>query len=391
MTLRARLLPVVLLVGLTACASSMRDAPTSSLPEPAAAAMAAPMSKTGNVDSGVLQGAPYRIDVPADWNGELVMFLHGYEPVGVPRPDPWPRDAFAEQMLAKGYAVAGSGYATQGWAVAEAVADNQRLREHFIAGHGEPRRSWLVGISMGGQIVLASAEAYPDEYAGALSMCGVNAPAYELFTQGALAPLVAFEVLFPRVLPQAPGGLADPSLPPMVDPAVIEAALHGNEAKAKLLAQRFDILREDLAGALMLQYVALREVATRAGGFPVDNRDYVYTGFGDDAAFNAAARRYTGDAKAMDYLQRNAPLTGRVATPVVLLSNRDDPTVPARFGARYTQRVREAGAERLLTVLPRVGKGHCALTPQDVDGAFATMLSVGKSPDKGGPAERRGQ
>jgi len=35
--------------------------------------------------SGELQGAPWRLDVPAQWNGELVMLAHGYEPVGVPR------------------------------------------------------------------------------------------------------------------------------------------------------------------------------------------------------------------------------------------------------------------------------------------------------------------
>jgi len=38
--------------------------------------------------SGELQGAPWRLDVPADWNGDLVMLAHGYEPVGVPRTTP---------------------------------------------------------------------------------------------------------------------------------------------------------------------------------------------------------------------------------------------------------------------------------------------------------------
>ena len=329
MTPRRLLLPLLLSAALlAACTSNVRDEPTAAASDAAQASPAAPATTKESTDTGTLQGAPYRIDVPAQWNGELVLFLHGYEPVGTPRPDPWPRDAFAESLLGKGYAVASSGYSTQGWAVAEAVADNERLRQHFVTRFGAPSRSWLVGLSMGGQVVLASAEQYPHVYAGVLSMCGVNAPAHELFTEGVLAPLVAFDTLFPRVLPQAPGGLADPSLPPMADPAAIEAALHGDEAKAQRLVQRFDILREDLAGALWLQYLALREVATRAGGFPVDNHGYAYTGFGDDAAFNAAVRRYTGDPTAMVYLGRNAPLTGRIHTPVVLQSNNNDPTVP---------------------------------------------------------------
>jgi hypothetical protein len=242
---------------------------------------------------------------------------------------------------------------------------------------------------MGGQVVLASAEQFPHAYAGALSLCGVNAPAHELFTDGVLGPLVAFDTLFPRVLPQAPGGLADPSLPPMVDPAVIEAALHGDEAKAQRLAERFDIPRDGLSGALMLQYLALRELTTRAGGFPVENLDYAYTGFGDDAAFNAVVRRYKGDPKAIDYLRRNAPLTGRIGIPVVLQSNNNDPTVPRRFGNRYAQRVQEAGAGHLLTVLPPVGDGHCGLQPREVDAAFDAMLgAVGKATANG---EARGR
>ncbi|MBL8880444.1 MAG: hypothetical protein JNG88_15125, partial [Phycisphaerales bacterium] len=43
-------------------------------------------------DTGTLAGAPYRIDIPAEWNGELVVLAHGFEPVGVPRDTPWPAD-----------------------------------------------------------------------------------------------------------------------------------------------------------------------------------------------------------------------------------------------------------------------------------------------------------
>jgi len=41
-------------------------------------------------DTGALADAPYRIDIPADWNSELVLLAHGFEPVGVPRASPWP-------------------------------------------------------------------------------------------------------------------------------------------------------------------------------------------------------------------------------------------------------------------------------------------------------------
>ena len=56
--------------------------------------------------SGELQGARWRLDVPAGWNGELVMLAHGYEPVGVPQPSPMPaNDSTAPRTAAPPAAV----------------------------------------------------------------------------------------------------------------------------------------------------------------------------------------------------------------------------------------------------------------------------------------------
>jgi hypothetical protein len=66
------------------------------------------------VANGVLQGAPYRIDIPAHWNGSLVMLMHGYEPKGMPRSEPWPQNEAAPVFLQRGYAVAASAYSSQG-------------------------------------------------------------------------------------------------------------------------------------------------------------------------------------------------------------------------------------------------------------------------------------
>ena len=32
--------------------------------------------------AGVLKGAAYMVEVPANWNGKLVMFAHGYAGIG---------------------------------------------------------------------------------------------------------------------------------------------------------------------------------------------------------------------------------------------------------------------------------------------------------------------
>lgn len=330
-----------------------------------------PPSATGQT-TGILEDSPYRIDIPANWNGELVMLLHGYEPKGTPRQEPWPGNEAAPLFLAKGYAIAAPAYSTQGWAAAEALPDIERLRQHFVATYGEPRRSWLVGFSMGGHLALAGIERQGEHYDGALSLCGVNMPATTLFSKAVLTTLVAFAYYFPGVLP---ADLAAPDAPPMIDRGTVEVALKSGEAKAALLSKRLDIERAYLPGALMLNYLALREMQARAGGFPADNSDTIYSGFADDAAFNKGVQRHEGAPEALAYVARNANLTGEIDDPVVLLSNVGDPTVPGIYDSVYPQLVKAADKADRLRVLPAVGDGHCDFTPEQIGSAFEALVA----------------
>lgn len=322
---------------------------------------------------GVLEGAPWRIDIPADWNGGLVVQMHGYESVGVPRPDMSVQDPESAIFLDNGYAVAASAYASQGWAVADAVVDSERLRQHFVATYGAPGKTLAVGYSMGGLVALATAETHGEHYDGALSLCGVNAPAAEVFADGIVASLVAVQYLFPGVMGLAEEGLVDPGSPPVLDGEALEAAFRTNEAAAGRIAASLQVPRESLANTLWLYYVILREAQSRAGGHPVDNTAARYDGFVDATAFNAGVPRYPGDPAAIAYIRDSADLTGQVDDPVVLLSNAVDPIVPRRFGARYVDLARDAGTTGLLTVLPAVGEGHCNFTAAQVQAGLDAL------------------
>lgn len=326
------------------------------------------------IANGTLQDAPYRIDIPNHWNRDLVVLMHGYQPKGTPRRDPWPQDENAPVFLKRGYAVAASAYSGQGWAVAEGMADSERLRQYFVSKYGQPRHTYAVGFSLGGHLALATLEQHSKQYDGALSWCGVNVPAEEIFGEGILTPLVALEYFFPKAIPLAAGGLADPKSPPMLDRDTIEATLKTDEAKASILEKRLQLPRTMPSGAMVLDYMVLREMQQRAGGFPVDNMKTIYSGFGDDAAFNRGVRRYTGLPAAMAYVKRNFELTGRIEKPVVLQSNAIDQTVPARFAARYPELVRLAGQSKKLTVLPPVGEGHCDFTDKQIGDAFDVLV-----------------
>lgn len=322
-------------------------------------------------ETGTIANAPFRIDLPAKWNGSLVMLMHGYEPKGMPRRTPWPAAEETKPFVDAGYAVAQSGYSAQGWAVAEALPDIERLRAYFVKHHGPPKRTYAVGFSLGGLLALATVEKHAKSYEGALSLCGMNMPGSAV---GALLlrNLAAFDFYFPHVLPKLDAADA----PTMVAQDAIEAALKNDEAVANRLTDALDIRRPALAGAIMLDYLALQELRSHAGGFPADNRKTRYTGFPNDEALNASIARYRGDPKAIAYLAANAPLSGAISVPVVLQSNADDPTIPPRYGTIYPQAVRRAGRQKLLTVLPRIGHGHCDFS------ANQTMVAFGQLVDK---------
>lgn len=324
-------------------------------------------------DTGTLAGAPYRIDIPADWNGELVVLAHGFEPVGVPRDTPWPADPATPMFTSGRYAVAQSGYATQGWAVRDGIADSERLRAHFVQRHGYPKKTWMVGMSMGGGIAIASLEQQAAHYDGALSLCGANLPgevlAEELFTS-----LVAFDAMFPSGDGAAAQRLSDPTAP-ILDQGVVmdrvDAALPRDPAAAQRLAAKLEVPVDALAGTISLHYLVIRDLMARGGGMPVDNRLVRYTGFGDDEAFNRRVPRYVGDVAAMDYVAAAPALSGRPQKPLVLQYNADDPTINPRFRPVYAQKAQGAAVAPL--TLPDVPGGHCRFSEAQVRDAFRVL------------------
>lgn len=334
-------------------------------------------------DTGMLAGAPYRIDIPADWNGELVVLAHGFEPVGVPREIPWPADPATSMFTSGGYAVAQSGYTTQGWAVRDAIADSERLRAHFVQRHGQPKKTWMVGMSMGGGIAIASLEQQATHYDGALALCGANVPG-DLLANEVFTSLAAFDTLFPAHEGETTPRLSDPASPLLEQGGVMDqvgAALPRDPAAATRLATRLEVPVDALPGTLGLHYLVFRDLVARGGGMPVDNRTARYVGFGNDETFNAAVPRYTGDAKAMAYAAAAPALTGRPLKPLVVLDNADDQTISPRFRTIYAQRAQGAAVAPL--TLPAAPGGHCSFSSDQITDAFRVLtrwVDTGKRP-----------
>ncbi len=140
-------------------------------------------------------GATYVIDVPAAWNGTLLLYSHGYVAPGGSNPAEDVGDPLTGgYLLAAGYALAGSSYASTGWAVQQAVPDQIATLGVFQADVGTPTTTIAWGHSLGGMITAALVQEYPTQFNGALPMCGVVGGAVGTWNQ-ALDAEFAFNTL----------------------------------------------------------------------------------------------------------------------------------------------------------------------------------------------------
>jgi pimeloyl-ACP methyl ester carboxylesterase len=317
------------------------------------------------VEMGELDGVPYRIQVPVDWNGGLVMYAHGYRPRGgswAPLPP-----VFAAVFLSRGFAVAESGYSRQGWALEEAVAQTEAVRLFFAEKHGAPDSTFVTGHSMGGIIALATIETYPGAYDGAMPLCGPLAPAYLFFEDVAFDMLVTFEALFGDYLP--------PENRPVIETdgmsaQIVEQALAADSTLAEQFATHWTMRRGDLASTVSFYQLFYRELADRAGGNPVGNRGTIYCGFGDNRDLNRSAPRYDADPAAFEYARRYYTPTGRISDPVLAVHTTYDPGVPPSLPSFYETLTTLEGTGGLFVQLHVEADGHCNIPPALVGKAF---------------------
>ncbi|HKX26502.1 MAG TPA: alpha/beta hydrolase [Blastocatellia bacterium] len=335
-------------------------------------------------ETGALNGAQFRIDIPAEWNRVLVLYCHGYLPAAVPPNVKDPRiNLLRNAFTSRGYAFALSAYSVQGWAVKEAMEDTEALRRYFVSKYGQPRESYIMGHSMGAVVTLATMERYPEVYAGGMPLCGPLSPILSGFQERIFDMLAAFEFFFPGTI----GPLVNLPKDAKLDPAKLKEAIGAASETANLFARRYSLPSgNELPNVLVFYYEINRELQLRCGGNPFDNRNVVYDGFSDDAALNRGIKRYTADPKAREYLRQYYTPTGRISDPILTLQTTYDPLVPGRYATQYDAITKLAGTQDLFVAKFVVNRGHCNFTLPQTTSAFEQLVDWvrgGKRPEPG--------
>ncbi|HEY0754731.1 MAG TPA: prolyl oligopeptidase family serine peptidase [Ktedonobacteraceae bacterium] len=150
-----------------------------------------------NTLQGALAGANYTIQVPSNWNKTLILYSHGYVAVSAPLENPAldaPDQPTATKLLQEGYALTGSSYSQNGWALQQAFHDQMALLNFLTYTCGHPSRTLAWGDSMGGMITAGWVQLHPQLFAGAVPMCGLLSGSVGLFNIQ-LDGLFAFNLL----------------------------------------------------------------------------------------------------------------------------------------------------------------------------------------------------
>ena len=371
---------------------------------------AAPAQAPTPAINGMLaDGSTYTIDVPADWNGTLLLYSHGYVTPGEPNPASDASDPrTAAYLLAHRFALAGSSYASTGYAVAEGLRDQIDVLDTFAKRVGKPKHTIAWGHSMGGIITAGLVQTHPERFDGALPMCGVLAGTTAGWNGLAIAEH-AFKTLLAAHDPLKEARLADPlaNVALATQRATEAAATPAGRARLALVAALDGIpawyppvsveptetaaKTDALIAWLRRVFVPFAfgyraELEKRAGGNLSST-----TGFSYSSAFDSLVEReliaklyraagldlradlraldaappLTADLPAMLYAMRNIDLNGRITIPVLTLHTVADGLVPVNEEAAYASAVASAGKSALLRQLFVKRAGHCAFTPAE--------------------------
>ena len=347
-------------------------------------------SVTAGCKDGTLSGssAPYQVCFPATWNGDLVVYAHGYvssdEPLALPD-DQVDGRSVAELVTGLGYAYATTSYRANGLVADVAVEDvaevvavvRQRIEPN-------PARAFVVGVSEGGLVAALAAERRADVFDGAVAACGpVGDFAAQIDYFGDFR--VVFDYYFPGVIPGGPVDIPDEvrvNWNSVYVPAIAATLQSDIPATLQLLSvtgaptDPQDLLSAGakVIGALRYDVFALRDARARLGGQPYDNIGRVYHGSLDDDALNAGVARVAADAGARGGLA-SFETTGELAVPAATIHTTGDPIVPALQSERYADKVTAAGAGALLDTHTVSRYGHCAFTQSEVLEAFNSVVS----------------
>ncbi len=352
--------------------------------------------------AGKLEGAEFSLRFPANWNRQFVLYAHGYTgPTEGPTGLKLARHAneelfFTQSAFLQGFATGHSEYSKLGYAVKDGMFHTNLL--HRLVSYMGTKRTYLVGVSMGGNISMGLVEKYPNDYTGTITLCGVVAGWYEeirYLTDFALVysyftkPLGA-----PFKLPNADDVVTpnpDSSLTNTVTSVVSLFTVAAKNPQFANIIRQISVITGanpdpiSFITALGGDSSGTVDLLETSGGLPYSNVGKEYKGSDDDVALNAGIQRFEASSGALNYINNWFTPSGSFATKLLSIHNTIDPLVPyeqepllrAKVAAQnnlgnFAQQVVDAAPVNLAD-LSKSGPAHCYFAPGQINSAWNSV------------------
>lgn len=391
-------------------------APLAMLAAPLVAQDAAPVSRM--IEGTLASGAKWQALVPANFNGSLLLWSHGYSPRIDPA-EPAPAQ-YRDLLLAKGYALVASDYGAGGWSLEQAVPAQRATVEAFVAREGRPARVLAWGSSMGGLISTALAEQDRPVIDGALAMCPSIGGAVGMMNMGLDGAFATAALIAPNsglslvnvaddmangrkamaaidaarqtregrariALAGVLGGIPGWTRPERPEPADDDGEAQVDEIAATLVMGTFMPRndQESRAGGVFSWNTGVNYARQldRSGRRPFVEAMYRKAGLSlsRDLATLARAPRISAKPSAVRYMLDNYTPSARPRVPLVSLQAVGDGLTSPSLQRAYA----DAAPPAMMQPLWHKGAGHCRLPPEQVLAAIAHLeqrIASGKWP-----------
>jgi pimeloyl-ACP methyl ester carboxylesterase len=346
-------------------------------PEPDGVTLADPAFEAlpgATADFGRLGGAVYQIEVPDDWNGRLVLYMHGFEEFA-PEAQVTALD-FRRYLIEHGYAWGASSFSSTSLIPGRSADETAALWDYFARTYGRPTRSYLNGLSMGGAASNVAAERYADRFDGALGLCGAAGQtealtiSADVFVAGAYAAGVT-QAEF-DASPDVGALIRDRIRPALEDPRARE---------------QFENIVLDLTGGPRRfgreGFRAEEETNWRrvelsiSAGLALNRETYDLGPLSDvpDEEFSGDVIRLPVSDDLLRGFTEGAETTGDLQMPLLTLHSTGDGQVPIEQAQIYRRRVDDAGRGDLLVQRVIRDPGHCGFTTTEQEAGFEALVA----------------
>jgi pimeloyl-ACP methyl ester carboxylesterase len=348
-------------------------------------------SASSCINDTLESGAKILVCVPdsPNWNGDLVVYAHGYVPPGAPVEIPTPQmyvdGAYVPDLVTGlGYAFATTSYSANGLVIVPAIQDLIELVDYFKEAYPTVNRIYLVGVSEGGLVTALAIEQHSDVFTGGLEACGpIGDFGRQINYFGDFR--VLFDYFFPDVLPVSPVEIPielmagwDTIYTPLVLSKIaaqpLKTAQLMTTSRAAFDPSKPNTIGETTIGVLWYNVFATNNAKEILGGQPFDNHDRIYNGSFNDFLLNRRVQRFTAAPAALAAINQFYRTSGDLDVPLIGLHTIGDPIVPYWHTQLYRQKTfaQHSALKYLNVTIFRYG--HCSFTAKELLASFSLLV-----------------